>query len=1832
MNTGTKGNSTVAAVLKGLKQASASSSGPIFFDEAFRLLVDTTSLVETQKIVFGLQQCSKNSPLLTLDQTRSLYDGLQQAAAICTEPPRKAEFLGFVLFRQSINQLETQELTTLCRTVLQVLNANKRVLSGYMAALASADGAIFGMKLDFCRVQRVLELISTVFMAILTNPSETVERRVSVLNTVTSIAWHFDDSSSVRISVALLLVDALGLVTRSQFAETTYVAHVALAVNLLSSIRTRNDEVIELASRAALLVLDSMEYLICKDVGILPLLQSLTQLARCLPEAFWCSVFLTSAAYFLMDKFKAPLEEGLMLSVLRYALDFGLNVALDQKDKRSVYVEILLLPLSSMLTEHCFTSMELLQQVDAIKLKCDFVWKEGIVAPMTENSTHARSAILLVSNIETCQRWLSSLFQPKRSATLATSNDSTDKWLALLLMALLSDARSCVRACAGECLERQVNKNPNFWGATTTKAVVASLLYLTTQHSPSHDSSESMHRSGRWMTLCLYSLAGLAALTTETMRIIFRLIDNMKIMAKVRSMAIKLMYQVWLNEPRVFPKLEAMLLDSTTYDNDVELHVIKTATIKLLCEKNPELGVLFISCIQDFLENLLESVVSMAIDAITALCCGDCLDFYVAFKIIAQKMRKNKILCADKPLVQECLCHFYSLGGAECAANDKQAKKLLQQTWKFTDNENSKVRMLAYVTLSKFPLEIVELCEPSDIAVRQKIDEKSQRTESNLEAKLDGLLQRLQEENDSNVQHEIEKLAAKVIESVSLKLNAGIGRGKRMLTGGTRSQHQRRYGFQQTTSNSLISSSATREMKALLPLRAEVQSMALILADLSGFLLAYQPTTPINTIGVKRKDKLLRLATQNVDDFMKTVTSTLQSMELPWGSSCASADTNENCKDFVRTLVFMEGWWGFMATYLAMMEELAELKTPTGVDDADVVFRVFYEGAAGLLGLLLYDTSNKLGGALAAGALVGQLCDSKYWHKPQIRLMYEETINELSRLLALSMEQSRVFTVDSGNAHVSPLGAIIALQLSFGRRKIGANDCNNFLTLLNKIEKMFVEIYADTSSAFLAAFILLGRSHIAAVYLNGEELETSNNFQQRQQRVKTLAEYFLFTFLHNNTMQQNQHFFTHGNVLFPLSPATGAITSIDEIAATYKQNLSNGILLRWASMMGLALIASAFPNIGRMDWLDNLRKVLVFLWKSEKSTSIVAVALGPVLLQCVNYNMVHSSVLETFVATCNQRAANFDSKSLNAGFLTMSAAYILSCLNDFGGDRAFVQDQTNLAVGQIERFIKDSCGAVRSLMLSAVANFFYLPLGVSSLFVPNDLNMEGMLEMTLDLKSIAVLVKCTQSIHESERGISLAVLGAIARATDRIFVSQKNYSLEYEIRTLPSEKLLTKILNWLRNTKASTDNDLSPSKTSSKRSTAVSLLGCLTLAGSVLPPLDYSSLIHNVMLRFCSVDVSIACIKFAATQENCDDFVASKILSSKWFGNADAFLQSELILWISRAAFRVSAEILRCLILKTFGILNIIWRQDTCSRSSILLFNSWTTMFHDILNNEPIHEMPRISIKTVQEIILNRILKELPFGLHASNFVDQFATRVLSEVDFGKRGFAAVILTPAVSSPSIWSWWLNGVFFLNVAKGRLSSISKREASLVVQWIIRHDFTEWTDTVFINAHLQPIIAEIGALIAVSIKPSNAVALLLDVIDAFSRIFECSSQSNVVKRRVLFDLMAYIISWDVCTIYEQFQMIMPQFTSASVINAVDLLPFGFMKFAYDSETGLVLGEKLFSLLQRLTHKRTDDLDKFVDSLQTLCHQMHLASDDWYVLSSLAGEIKEMWSLKV
>ncbi|GAB9467022.1 Armadillo-type fold [Globisporangium polare] len=513
----------------------------------------------------------------------------------------------------------------------------------------------------------------------------------------------------------------------------------------------------------------------------------------------------------------------------------------------------------------------------------------------------------------------------------------------------------------------------------------------------------------------------------HTMKIILRFIKRMNSVASMQSMALRLLYVVWERESRVYSRLEALLHQERLDTRSTEYDLVKMATIESLCKKDAELGVEYISHIQASLEDERVSVVAMAVNAIESLCKADCLDFYAAFKIIALKMKKKKLQCVEEPLFLERLCVFYALGAAETDANKRQAAKLLEQLWELTGSASASVRRSSFESLNVYSLMALGLSVQENrgavIGNSDDEDDEDDVTEDDVSEKLDELVESLKSEVADGVRSEIEKLLARVLEHESTKLNSGNGRGQAVVSSTVNDQR-----IQQR-----ISAVGTREMKKKFPSCREVIELygaEQTVEDWDGFLLAYEEKEAIEYSSVKRKDKLVKLASQNVADMEANLSVILSQQVAPW-----EAESDDRVV-FLRVQSLMEGWQAFMAKYVDAVDELSTLKLTIGAsaEDGDQHFAEQIAEQIASQDRAPGGIKNERLRMIAVGALTGQLRDSKRWTSQLVQQFVSENTEKLSNRLSRAIEETKVFPNE--NHHLTALSAVVGLHLALGNRPL----------------------------------------------------------------------------------------------------------------------------------------------------------------------------------------------------------------------------------------------------------------------------------------------------------------------------------------------------------------------------------------------------------------------------------------------------------------------------------------------------------------------------------------------------------------------------------------------------------------------------------------------------------------------------------------------------------------------------------------------------------------------------------------------------------------------------
>lgn len=1608
-----------------------------------------------------------------------------------------------------------------------------------------------------------------------------------------SVESDHADANRVALDITRLLLTVLRFhYPLSAYDATAYTAMVGTVVDLVTSFSpTAHNTAAELATLICKAILACAEHLHGLRMPVIQLFQCLERLVAAIPEAAWRSDVLVWCAYFLTTDAVAPIERRLLLKVLRHAVAYGKHFYSEATGvkSRGVYVEVLVLPLASMLSTEGPEASRLLQDITSI-LAVQIPFEEGNLMLMHKQGerasdgnngdivTHATSFLMLIDREAGVLRWLDSLSfdheatEPaptlKQQHIAAAAEKAVNEcWAVLLLASLLFDERDGLRDAAARALDRQSSQHHNkFWSAASTKLLVSGIVFLLSQKS----FGSGGHAD--WRVTCLYVLASLAASANDTMKIVLRLVDSMKAVVALRATALKLLFAVWKRESRVYPRLEAMLLEDEPEDN-VDYHIVRMATLKALCVRDPEAGVDFIAQIQACLEDPLVSVAGMALNAIAALCRGDCLDFYAAFKIIALKTRKKKISCASDPHFQEKLCVFYALGAtSEMEDNAKQASKLLSQLWEFAEtSEYASVRCAALTSLNAFPLDAIDLLVPTEPVVKADDgdeDEEDESDEEEVEENTALLLHMLATEKDDATREQVQSLVTRVLEHESRRHTAGIGRG----------QMKNFSSLDPSQQLQSVSAAATKELRKRLPMREEAIKLLHPSEDgvgssfdsLVGFLLAYRP--PVDDAGSleaqrksgKRKDRLVRLAAQNVESCENAMRSVLSRMGavLPW--SLEDSARASDCNVLLSVLALLEGLQAFMATYVMCLEEFANLKVPASAEEG-AACAFFVDLVKAQMEQLLHGTDGAdVAGMVAAGALIGQLCEAssprsgrrRYWSEASVRAYFVEALTAQCRALLQAFEERKVFR--STKQRSSLVAAMLSVQLALAnvlpaRRTALATEKNasdhewvSSLTqlLAAPMEKVLRPLSSDKAvPAILRAVAVLGISCVGCVLSKSDTSEP----------VKPAAQLLLATALSSLAIDTPVPAI---DAIFAV-PIDGKASerAVDQVVRAINHSEpsertdDNLDALSWASLIGLAQLAPHFGALKALHWLRNVQSVLMELWDKaapSSPTGIVGFALGPVLLESIRFGLSSSSKLDAFLSVCEDRmkaaATSLSaSQQLGAASAFIVVPYMLSRMTVYAGS-ASIQERFSTFLDCTRSALASSresaaSDIVHDLVLVGIANCFSHSLGVmvvdsndassSSTSRYNsggsEVDDELSLEMPFDTDAVA---RITQSLRDEMQGSerALAVFGAIARQSSAFHVSQKKKVLDVEMRALPANGLLFRSLELLRQASLPSSSESTGASSARERQQQVNaLLACLATAGLTLPLFDYAPLVTRLMARMCCAKTSALCVRLASTQGSCDSLLIHEFATSTTFPVTPTALRVEILAGFPRVAARIPPAVL---VDALDAVSNTVFESheagedatgSSTSRDLESLVDSWIGVL-SALGSSP----SSISDETrelVGEKVLGDYLCRLPLEPADHRLAREFASRVLAPLDCRDR-VADVLLQskkPLKSSGDArrherWTWWRDGTLFTELIRSTgggtgAGRLTRRELALLVQWLLRHDFQEWAVHADDDSRraLDRLMAVIAELMAANTKhqDESAVSSLLDAVDGYAR---------------------------------------------------------------------------------------------------------------------------------
>lgn len=1691
------------------------------------------------------------------------------------------------------------------------------------------------------------------------------------------LAWGDNDDSAnfpTRLIVSRLLLKALHFYLPSSTTDAAvYTVIVGTVVDLVVSMTEApspivQDNVAALAASIGYAILASVEHLLTHKLPVSHLFQCFQRLVVELPEVAWRSDICVWSAYFLTSDAVGPHQKRQIMSILQHALKYGKGIcSKSPTTPRNVYVEVLILPLSSMLVTDRKDAGQLLQCVNDIMAATKQTPKCYVPPRLAKGSRdsggnvgdiaiHSAMFLALIGGEPRCKAWLDTLTFDETESKVGPLNE---RWMLLLLSSLLFDCRPSLRDGAARALDRQtLDKHNKYWSQESTKLIVSALVFLLSQ-------KQEIAGKNEWLATSLYVLAALATSSNDTMKVVLRVIDSMKSAPGLRGVALKLLFAVWVREPRVFPRLEAALMEEIEEESD-EYRIVKIATLKALCEKDPEAGVDFIGHVQSCLEDSLVSIASMAIDAIAELCRSDCLDFYTAFKIIALKVRKKKVECAENPLFLEKLCNFYALGIFDMKENEKQARKLLAQLWELAEtSKDATVRCAAFQSLNAYPLDaagLVVVTEADAQASEEEEDEGDSDEEDEAVVNTTLLLNKLATEEDEDTREQIQLLVTRILEHESRRHTASIGRGQmRSYSAMDPSQQQQS-----------VSAVATKELRKRLPtpnyvstrFHPDEESKPTSLESLTGFLFAFYPTAEDGSTleaqrkSGKRKDRLVRYALQEVESCQNAMNAVFRRMQdaISWASE---GDRKHDLQSLLSFLTLTEGWKAFMGTYVSCLEEYAHLKVPATAEEGTACSFFIEIVTAQMDQLAQASNEGRFVETIAAGALIGQLCGlRRYWHEQPVRSYFIKTLSAQSRTLLQTLEAWNVLRTKK--QETAFIVAMLSIQLAaVNVRPLTKSElkakwlCEVMALLATPAEKVMGLLSSGkTEPNELQNCSLLLLSQIGCIYLSTGNIDEA----------KIILNQLLATALQSLGIGVSSSALQ--SIFARKKPNTDEILRAIETATSINDNPP--LSVSWSAFLSLGQMSSYFGSSKQLGWLQHIQSVLLALWTrggKVASMNIAGVGLAPILLENIRFGLTSSTMIDQFISSCEARlktAASLPHLDSGTASVFVVVPFLLSRVSQFIGYDA-VQVHLRTFLEHTRSVMAQSNDAsTQYVVVAGLANTFSYTFGVKIAESSDPMlkcefkagESRSTKEMPFETDSVSQIVQLVEGATSSNVFARFAV-GAIARQSDLFHVVQKKLSLDVEMRALPASSLLSRALELLLNASMPlTSSETTELSEDEKRQQINALLSCLAKTGSTLPQFDFAPLITRLMARMRCIEASTLCIRLASTQGSCDALLVRELAMGSTFAVSPLAVQSEILLSLVRTAERIPVSVtVNALDWTTDSVLSLWANSATEGSAYQQVVNAWIALLSALVSpiSSRVSSKASETLEAVQAAVSEKILADylgrLPIIFQDKPLVHKFATTVLVHLNARER--LADLLLSSTHSDVIHNseaqkkqaWWRHGILFSEYAKGANSeetaTVARRELAMLVQWLLRHDYEEWDE--LSHLPLTELMASLIQLIAASTKSldESVVSSLLDVIDGYARS-RSKTSSTQLKCTVLFELTAGVcsLSWRDCLPFEQYLLTSTADNCEACYHhgspALLLMPTALAHRVASNRRWLPLYEQLWNafsqwISSRPPHKELEEHDLAVE----ICFLRVSGASPVNLLPSVKASIDQWWS---
>ncbi|RHY35822.1 hypothetical protein DYB25_006106 [Aphanomyces astaci] len=778
---------------------------------------------------------------------KSLLHHVSRVASLPTLSDEKAEYVGYALagLAFSIWTNDDDDNDDVNKSLSRVWQGHAMVLVGVTAyveetlvTLPSADRQV------------LLSCFRQLFVRTLGSPATSPLVKQTVASAIVRIGWSVDvESQRIFVVQSLLLRTIQLLPIDSNIASTMLLS----TVDLGTSIRDATTH-----AAIASTLLSRLPHV--QGRGALHLLLALESLVTAAPAIAWdVDVNLVGVLALVVAKL-AAVDQAILLRVLRVVL----NAAPAPGSPRHVYAEVLFAPLLQLLP----ASASHLQQLQHVTSHVPFQPRPDAAAPTSTLSLaslispHVSLVHLLSSSVHShhAEAWLDAATRHLTSSSVDPPPFDPDA--VLVTCALLFHPSPAVQDAAIAAAKASVLAWP-----AAGRMLVPCIVYALAIPRPSSSS-----------VLALLHVLLAAATDSDCMKTILKTIHAFADVPSTKALALRLLYQVWTLESRVYPRLEEMLATSTTSNDeaDVEWQVCQLYTILQLCQVRGDLGLNFIATIQQSLEHALPSVAAMAVACVRALC----------------------IACMDHPLYQEELCHLYGAGGSMVSGKPP----FLDQLWAFATAAHPSVRLAAVEALTQFPLHWIGLKAESAADLNAA---PSEAEDAEVEQAIDRLLLVMTDEVDPDVRQAIDRLVERV------------GQDEAKLP-------RKRFVAERT------STGATREMRNLLPTHSHLRALytdtvpRMLRQALAGAVLTSFVSPTVDDSVRKRKDKLIKHMQVMWEDATELKSQLRE-----------DAGTSECNAEWPLQLALVVGWEQFTAQYLSLRHELDDALRPGASDDND---------------------------------------------------------------------------------------------------------------------------------------------------------------------------------------------------------------------------------------------------------------------------------------------------------------------------------------------------------------------------------------------------------------------------------------------------------------------------------------------------------------------------------------------------------------------------------------------------------------------------------------------------------------------------------------------------------------------------------------------------------------------------------------------------------------------------------------------------------------------------------------------------------------------------------